>query len=302
MYHYEYAVYNQNLDRAIQAFSVPLGCGVAISNPGFRAPLNHPAATADGTTGSTGFSNAAWASNQTATAISWSSETLAQNANANAIRWGTMYNFRFDSDRPPQTANATVGFFKTGAPITVAIQVPTPDPCNPLQLASAVSRKTHGAVGSFEIDLPLTPPYGVECRRGSSGDHTVVVTFNNDILSGNAVVTEGTGAVSGSPSFSGNTMTLTLSGVPTAQQVKVTLSQVTDTFAQVYPDTVITLKALFGDAGGNSAVTGSDIGQVKAETANSVNAVNFRADLTADGAITSSDISAAKSMSGATLP
>ena len=28
VWHYEYAVYNQNLDRAIQSFSVPLGCGI----------------------------------------------------------------------------------------------------------------------------------------------------------------------------------------------------------------------------------------------------------------------------------
>ena len=58
--------------------------------------------------------------------LTWSSETFAQNPNANAIRWGTLYNFRFDSDRPPQAANATVGFFKTGAPITVGILAPGP--------------------------------------------------------------------------------------------------------------------------------------------------------------------------------
>ena len=56
----------------------------------------------------------------------WNSETFAQNQNANAIRWGTLYNFRFDSNRPPQTVNATVGFFKTGAPITVQVQGPSP--------------------------------------------------------------------------------------------------------------------------------------------------------------------------------
>src|SRR5207302_1381136 len=27
VWHYEYAIYNMNLDRAIQSFSVPLGCG-----------------------------------------------------------------------------------------------------------------------------------------------------------------------------------------------------------------------------------------------------------------------------------
>ncbi len=59
-------------------------------------------------------------------------ETFAQNQNANAIRFGTLYNFRFDADQPPQNANATVDFFKTGSPMTVAIQAPaegaTPTP------------------------------------------------------------------------------------------------------------------------------------------------------------------------------
>ena len=76
--------------------------------------------------GNTGFSSAAWTSTQTAGSLTWTSETFAQNQNANAIRWGTLYNFRFDSDHPPQTANATIGFFKTGSPITVAIQAPQP--------------------------------------------------------------------------------------------------------------------------------------------------------------------------------
>jgi hypothetical protein len=124
VWHYEYAINNQNLDRGIQSFSVPLGGGIAVSNIGFHAPPNHPGITDDGTQGSAGLSNAVWTVNQTANDLSWSSETLAQNQNANALRWGTLYNFRFDSDRPPQAAVATVGFFKTGAPITVAIQAP----------------------------------------------------------------------------------------------------------------------------------------------------------------------------------
>ena len=126
VWHYEYALYNENLDRAIQSFSVPLGGGITVSNLGFHAPLNHPGFPNDGTLGDAGFSNAAWTSNQTASDLSWSTETFAQNQNANAIRWGTLYNFRFDSNRPPQAANATIGFFKTGTPITVGIQGPSP--------------------------------------------------------------------------------------------------------------------------------------------------------------------------------
>jgi hypothetical protein len=83
--------------------------------------------------GGAGFSNAAWTPSETASALSWSTETFAQKQNANAIRWGTLYNFRFDSDHPPHTTNATIGFFKTGTPMTVEIQGPnvcsaTPSP------------------------------------------------------------------------------------------------------------------------------------------------------------------------------
>ena len=126
VWHYEYAIYNQNLDRAIQSFSVPLGNTITLSNVGFHAPPQQPGWTFDGTVGNTGYSSTPWATSQTATAMTWSSETFAQNQNANAIRWGTMYNFRFDSNRPPQTTNATIGFYKTGAPITVQVQGPSP--------------------------------------------------------------------------------------------------------------------------------------------------------------------------------
>jgi len=129
VWHYEYAVYNENLDRSIQSFSVPLGCGNALIGVGFHAPLNHPGFANDGTQGGAGYSNAAWTPNQTANAITWSTETFAQNQNANAIRWGTLYNFRFDSTSAPVAASATIGFFKNGTPITVAIQAPSPQTC-----------------------------------------------------------------------------------------------------------------------------------------------------------------------------
>jgi subtilisin-like proprotein convertase family protein len=128
IWHYEYAINNQNLDRSIQSFSVPLGCGITLTNVGFHAPPNHPGIANDGTQGSAGYSNAAWTSNQTVSALSWNTETFAQNQNTNAIRWGTLYNFRFDSDRAPINTEATIGFFKTGTPITVGIL--GPNACN----------------------------------------------------------------------------------------------------------------------------------------------------------------------------
>jgi len=125
VWHYEYAVYNENLDRAIQSFSVPLIPGVNISNIGFHAPPQEPGWPNDGTQNNLGYSSTPWSVTQAPDSITWNAETFAQNQNANAIRFGTLYNFRFDADQPPQSANATVDFFKTGSPMTVAIQVPT---------------------------------------------------------------------------------------------------------------------------------------------------------------------------------
>ena len=125
VWHYEYAVYNQNLDRGIQSFSVPMPDGVTPSNIGFHAPPQHPGWTADGTAGNAGYSSLAWVQTLSNGALTWNSETFAQNPNANAIRWGTLYNFRFDSNRPPRTVNAALGFFKTGSPITVQVQAPS---------------------------------------------------------------------------------------------------------------------------------------------------------------------------------
>src|SRR5438094_1888520 len=145
VWHYEYALYNQNLDRAIQSFSVPLGSGVNISNIGFHMPPQHPGFPHDGTVGDAGYSSSPWDVTQDASSITWNTETFAQNQNANAIRWGTLYNFRFDADQPPQSADATVGYFKTGSPMMVAIQAPaggaTPTP-TPTPTASATPRPT----------------------------------------------------------------------------------------------------------------------------------------------------------------
>lgn len=151
VWHYEYAVYNQNLERAIQSFAIPMGSGVTLSNIGFHAPPQHPGWSADGTVGNTGFSGAAWAQSQAGGAMTWSSETFAQNQNANAIRWGTMYNFRFDSNRPPQTMNATVGFFKTGSPITIQVQGPSPAAVSTVTVSGRVMTQNGKGVNGARV-------------------------------------------------------------------------------------------------------------------------------------------------------
>ena len=297
VYHYEYAVYNENLDRGIQSFSVPVSCGTP-TNFGFHMPPQPAAFTNDGTLGSTGYVSTAWTQTQTASAVTWNCETFAQNQNANAIRWGTMYNFRFDSNQPPQAAQATLGFFKTGSPAMVNIMAPAP--CNPLSLNGVVSRKTHGAAGDFDVNLPLSGSPGIE-DRSTGGEHTFVFTFSNNVGSGNASVTSGTGSVSGR-TISGNTMSVQLTGVADHQQLTVTTNGVTDTFGQAFADTPVNAVFLMGDTSANSTVNASDVAQTKGSVGATVDGTNFRQDVNANGLINATDVGAVKSNIGTSYP
>ena len=133
VWHYEYAVYNQNLDRAIQSFEVvyPFFPPIALNNVGFHAPPQHPGFAHDGTQGDAGYSSNPWTFTNSFTSATWNSETFAQNPNANAIRFGTLYNFRFDSTAPPDASTANIQFFKTGSPVAVQILAPAQSDATP---------------------------------------------------------------------------------------------------------------------------------------------------------------------------
>ncbi len=159
VWRYEYAVFNQNIDRAIRSFSIPKNAGVTISSVGFHAPTQHPGSTFDGTVGNAGFSSEPWAQDQSGSAMIWSAETFIQNPNANAIRWGTMYNFRFESNRPPTSGNATLGFLKTGEPITVPVQVPESS-ASTAAVSVAGRVMTAGGIGVAGARVELTDAQG----------------------------------------------------------------------------------------------------------------------------------------------
>jgi subtilisin family serine protease len=170
-----------------------------------------------------------------------------------------------------------------------------------LLITAAVSRKIHGSAGSFDISLPLSGEPGVECR-GSSGNHTLVIRFDNNLVSGNATVTSGTGMVSGSPIISGNTMTINLTGVADVQRLTVTLQGVTDTMAQILPDTPININMLSADTNSNKTVNAADVAQTKAQLGQLVTSSNFRNDVNADGSINATDSAFVKSRLGNSVP
>ena len=170
-----------------------------------------------------------------------------------------------------------------------------------LQLATAVSRKTHGLVGTFDIDLPLNGSPGIECRS-TGGAHTLVFTFNNNVTSGNASITAGIGSVSGSPTFAANTMTVNLTGVADIQKITVALDAVRDAFGQTLPNRSVSVNMLSGDTTGNKTVNASDVAQTKVQSGAAVTALNFRTDVTVNGVINASDVNLVKSRSGSALP
>ena len=161
VWHYEYALFNMNLDRAIQSFQVSFSG--AISNIGFHAPPQHPGWSHDGTQGDAGYSSTPWDVATDINSITWSTETFAQNQNANAIRWGTLYNFRFDSSAPPSTSTAFVSFFKTGSPITVDVMAPfmsdtTPSPTPTATATATISPTPTATVTATATATPRATP------------------------------------------------------------------------------------------------------------------------------------------------
>jgi glucose/arabinose dehydrogenase len=196
VWHYEYAIYNQNMDRGVQLFSVPLGPGTSLTNIGFHAPPQHPGWANDGTAGNGGYSNAAWTATQASNSMTWASETFAQNPNANAIRWGTLYNFRFDSDRPPQFTSATIGFFKTGAPILFQVLAPDPGPALPGLAVNDVSLAegnagTSSANFTVTLSAPSTDTVTVQYATANG-----TATAGDDYVSATGTVTFTPGQVS----------------------------------------------------------------------------------------------------------
>lgn len=168
-----------------------------------------------------------------------------------------------------------------------------------LELSSAASRKQHGSAGTFDINLPLSGPPGVECRN--SGNHILVFTFSNNVTSGSATIGNGVAAIVDT-TFSGNAMTIYLRNVADAQVVSVVLTNVTDEFSQVLPDTSLSVTMLMGDTNGSRGVNASDIAQTKAQVGHAVTASNFRTDVNTNGVINSTDGALVKSNLGSAPP
>ncbi len=173
---------------------------------------------------------------------------------------------------------------------------------------SAVSRKMHGAAGTFDIDLTLTGAPGIESRSGgSTNDYQLVITFPTAVsVTGNpqAQVTLGTGDIGsggvsngGMVTVSGNVVTVPLTNVANAQTINVTLFSVNRSGNVVIPMSVLT-----GDVNANGLVNASDTALAKSLVGLPVDATNFRSDVNTNGVINASDVGVVKANIGTGLP
>jgi hypothetical protein len=104
-WHYEFAVYNLDMDRGVAAFSVPVPASTTVTNAGIHAVRSHDEA----------FSNADWTFARETESVRWSTVAFGGGL-SNPLRWGTLYNFRFDADAPPEEVSVTLGSYKPGGP------------------------------------------------------------------------------------------------------------------------------------------------------------------------------------------
>jgi hypothetical protein len=169
---------------------------------------------------------------------------------------------------------------------------------------SAVSRKTHGSAGNFDVDLPLTGTTGIECRNGgASGNHMMVITFALPVTVTSANVTSGAGgtaSISGTPTVNGSVVTVNLTNVSNAQTLTINLLGVSD--GTNSGNVAIPMGVLLGDGTADRVVNSADINKTRRESGQVTTPDNFREDFTWDGVINSGDITLVRSQTGTALP
>jgi cysteine-rich repeat protein len=151
---YEYALQNLTSDRSAGSFRVPIEEDALVSAIGFHDVPYHSGEPYDGTD---------WTSTRSSVGVTWSTSTYAQDPLANALRWGTLYNFRFEADAPPQPTSVRIGLFKPGSPewvdaatigpITNAEDCNNNDVADSLDIATGSSQDCNGNAVPDECEV-----------------------------------------------------------------------------------------------------------------------------------------------------
>jgi endoglucanase len=172
-------------------------------------------------------------------------------------------------------------------PMISSVIVGPPPPSTPTpipNLISVVSMKSHAGT-SYSVPLAISGPPGVECRE-SNGTLQLVFTFDQPMVSGDVSI-DGDASIDNNPTFSLDTMTVTLSQVTDVQNMTVTVSDLNGTSGTA----TVGFGILRGDVDGDGKVTSADVALIRSATGSQTGqaAFNPRCDLNEDGWITSKD-------------
>ncbi|MBB6429520.1 DUF1800 family protein [Algisphaera agarilytica] len=156
------------------------------------------------------------------------------------------------------------------------------------------------------IDMPLSGPRAIEPRMHRDGETVVIFVFDQALQSvGNIATSHGTinSAISGVRTQFPDTIAVHLNGVPDAEWVTVSLTDIVSQGGETLPSAAGTVGYLLGDVTFNRVVNVSDIRKVATFSGQDPSVGgNFVQDLTINNAINVSDIRFAASRNGRSLP
>lgn len=160
LYHYEYAVHNQDNQRGGGGLRIPLAPGATVSNASFR-DIDQDGAND-------------WSIQQVGAELVFST-------GSNPIQWNTIYNFSFDVDAAPVSGTVQVDQFLAGAgQPSVGVVLTTPEGAACPQPTTYCTAKTNS-----ELCAPLITFSGLPSASAGSGfdiDTDLVIANTNGLL------------------------------------------------------------------------------------------------------------------------
>ncbi len=165
-------------------------------------------------------------------------------------------------------------------------------------VVGAVSRKSHGAAGEFDLDLPLDGGLFAFGESRLGGVSELVVTFSEPVFAADGVPDESEVSLSvgvvEDVDLADDKMTVRLNGVGETTCLAVALAGLVDAGGKPLLGPRFSFRVLAGDVNGDAAVNVLDLVAVRNQLNRPVTAATFQADVTVDGLVNIFDLVAVR--------
>jgi hypothetical protein len=167
------------------------------------------------------------------------------------------------------------------------------------------SFRQHGSAGELGIILPQDGRFvnSGECRRG--GPTKLVFTFSEPVQAADgtpdASEVELSAGTVDTVAINGNTMTVTLHGVPDASYLRIRLVGLVDTDGNRLLGPEAYVRVLTGDVNGDGRISNADVTSIVGRLGQTVTGANFRYDVDCSGKILNADVTSTVGRLGQTI-